>query len=546
MSKPIRGGRSPAGPDASTASDQAVPPSAEASTSDTPRMTTPRMTPSVAFSTSADPAPRIVDLTANWTSTAEAGPADTNTQGQGGPDPVAFGADSIAGEAAALPHEQMAEVATDPSVSAHNAAYNTVTAEEMNDAVAASPAPRGHSSPPPADLPVRPRSSRLALAAAGLVGAILGGAGVGGAAWMQGYFADIEPRMARLEQTAGSFTRTQDFAAAQQAMAALDGKLAELARTVEPLSRRATEMSGAIDPLRNRADQAIAALAPVAQQVGAASRDIATLRQRLDMVEKAATEAATIARAATLRSESIRSDGQGAPPVSESAAADVYDKLAALEAELAEIKRTASAPAAASAAVERLAAVEAEQKALTARLSDGTASTSRAQAAARIVLANEVRLSVATGKPFQDALDGVAKLNAAPAAIAALKPFAAAGAPSGAALADAFAARRAAMLAQAPRSEDTGVIDRLAANAASLVRVRKTGEAQGDDPLALMSQIERALAAADTAAGRAAFQKLPEPMRRAAGNLDDLMRQHAAANAAAASLMRDALAALGS
>ena len=81
--------------------------------------------------------------------------------------------------------------------------------------------------------------------------------------------------------------------------------------------------------------------------------------------------------------------------------------------------------------------------------------------------------------------------------------------------------------------------DRFLAHIHNLVRVRDLNETAGDDPQALVSQIEAESRRGDIGAALASFGKLPEAARRAAGDWPTLARTRQAADAALQSI-RDA------
>ena len=72
-----------------------------------------------------------------------------------------------------------------------------------------------------------------------------------------------------------------------------------------------------------------------------------------------------------------------------------------------------------------------------------------------------------------------------------------------------------------------------------LVKVHPVGEAKGDDPEAVKTQVVAALARGDLTAARAAFAKLPEDERTAAAAWAKDAEGVAAARAAAAFSHRD-------
>ena len=89
---------------------------------------------------------------------------------------------------------------------------------------------------------------------------------------------------------------------------------------------------------------------------------------------------------------------------------------------------------------------------------------------------------------------------------------------------------------------DTGsVTDRFLAHLHSLVKVRDLNETAGDDPQALVSQIEAMSRRGDVAGALVAFGKLPEAARKAAGDWPTLARTRQAADAALLSIREGAV-----
>ena len=127
-----------------------------------------------------------------------------------------------------------------------------------------------------------------------------------------------------------------------------------------------------------------------------------------------------------------------------------------------------------------------------------------------------------------------------------LKAVAEKGAPQGAALARRFASLEKAVLAAAepPPPADASLTDRLSAAAARLVRVRPAGEAAGNDPPALVSRIEAALARGATGEALTALNLLPEPAKAVSRTFAEEARSRASAQAAVAALSARAIEAI--
>ena len=88
--------------------------------------------------------------------------------------------------------------------------------------------------------------------------------------------------------------------------------------------------------------------------------------------------------------------------------------------------------------------------------------------------------------------------------------------------------------------------DRFLAHLHSLVKVRELNETAGDDPQALVSQIEAESRRGDIGAALASFDKLPEAARKAAGDWPTLARARQAADAALLSIREGAVGRLAS
>ena len=115
------------------------------------------------------------------------------------------------------------------------------------------------------------------------------------------------------------------------------------------------------------------------------------------------------------------------------------------------------------------------------------------------------------------------------------------GAPANSALAASFSAVAPHVLAATSPPETGSVSDRFLAHLHNLVKVRELNETAGDDPQALVSQIEAASRRGDIGAALASFDKLPEAARKAAGDWPTLARARAAAEAALQSIREAAV-----
>jgi hypothetical protein len=161
-------------------------------------------------------------------------------------------------------------------------------------------------------------------------------------------------------------------------------------------------------------------------------------------------------------------------------------------------------------------------------------------------VAMELKAAVERGEPFATQLAAARRLNADGTALAALAPFAASGVPNAADLGRELAGLAPAMLSvagTAPR--DDGVLQRLAANAERLVRIRPIGEQSGDDPATVIGRAEAKASRGDLAGARAEIDGLPAAVRAPATQWMARAAQRLAAVEAARRLAANALDAVG-
>jgi hypothetical protein len=160
-----------------------------------------------------------------------------------------------------------------------------------------------------------------------------------------------------------------------------------------------------------------------------------------------------------------------------------------------------------------------------------------AQAIAALALEQHLR----AGEPFAAEWAALSRLGADGAALATLKPYSDAGAPTAAALAASFAKIAPSLVAADNPDTGDGVMDRMLDHMRKLVRVRAVGEVAGDDPSALVSQIEAALGRGQAASALGIYVRLPEPARKAGADWAKTADARIAADAAARSLRENAI-----
>jgi hypothetical protein len=196
--------------------------------------------------------------------------------------------------------------------------------------------------------------------------------------------------------------------------------------------------------------------------------------------------------------------------------------LPALSARVAKLESNASQPQAAAAGPEiadlanRISKVEA---ALAAPKTETRAAPEKPTAgdnpAPIAIVVEALHEKLTAGAPFGTELAALQSLGIDPLKLAPLKALANGG-PTNAALAASFGAIAPKALAAAAGGAKGSVWDRFLAHIRGLVQIHELSETAGDDPDALVSQIEAESRRGDWTAALAAFEKLPEPTRRAA------------------------------
>jgi len=162
------------------------------------------------------------------------------------------------------------------------------------------------------------------------------------------------------------------------------------------------------------------------------------------------------------------------------------------------------------------------------------------QAIAAIALEQRLR----AGEPFAAEWAALSRLGADAPSLAALKPFAESGAPTSAALAASFAKVAPAMLAAVTPESTGGAMDKLLDHMRKLVRVHAVGEVPGEEPDALVSQIEAALGRGQVATAMSAYARLPEAARKPSAEWAKAAEARAGADSAARLLRENAIARL--
>jgi hypothetical protein len=204
---------------------------------------------------------------------------------------------------------------------------------------------------------------------------------------------------------------------------------------------------------------------------------------------------------------------KAAPPVDLSPLrrdlADLTTRAQTLDTRLAQVESQLSQTGARFGALET--SLNAERSDLQSLAAREMVTPRQAKAPALAVTAQGLLAAVEAGRPFGQELAAAQSLGADPGKIAVLRPFAETGVRTAAALSDSFAPLAGPILAGENPKESGGLIDRLERSAASLVRIRRIGGAEGGGLAGDIARIESALAAGDVATALALEQHLPGP-----------------------------------
>jgi len=294
-----------------------------------------------------------------------------------------------------------------------------------------------------------------------------------------------------------------------------------------------------------------ALLSPKAERVEADAGRIATLEAgaehesaALGGLEKriAAVEAATKAASASQPEPQLSGEVK-----------DLSAKVDALSGLAGRVEKLESAPAppasasgpdtsALAARIDKLEQALAAPKTENRVAPEKPAGTTAGTPAAVAIVAEAIHDRLAEGAPFPHELAALASLRVDPAKLAPLKAMVDGG-PSGQALSSSFAALAPEVLAAANRPKPgTSVGERFLAHLRGLVVVHDLDEtAAGNDPEALVSQVEALSRRGDLTGALAAFAKLPEPARNVAAAWATKAGKAEAASAALRSIREDAI-----
>jgi hypothetical protein len=239
----------------------------------------------------------------------------------------------------------------------------------------------------------------------------------------------------------------------------------------------------------------------------------------------------------------------------EKSQASLRDELAATRAQSQKLATAVNgiqaAPGQAAATVDlsainaRLDQIEATARAEKAEIAKDSAKPADDMPLRRVTVASLLDLSVRQGDPFTATLEAAKALDADPDALKPLQAFASAGVPTAAMLSRELLTLVPKLSPKAPDNVEAGggLVDRLEAGAARLVRIERT-DATGTDRGAIVARVTAAALHNDSNEARRELNTLSPADRAAAQSWIDKADARDAALAASRQFAADAMAAL--
>ena len=310
------------------------------------------------------------------------------------------------------------------------------------------------------------------------------------------------------------------------------------------LEAQARQTNDALGAEANRESAAVASLDKriAALEASAGASNTADLDKRVTVLE-AASAGNSAAGDATQRLAAQAKDLRADVDAEKGQLPDLSARLAKLESDAPKATAAGSDLAALAARIDKIEGALAAPKSETRVAAEQPAAADNATTIAIIAEVAEERLR--SGAAFAPELAAMQRLGVDAAALAPLEAVVN-GAPTNTALAASFDAVAPHVLAATSQPDTGSVTDRFLAHLHNLVKVRELNETTGDDPQALVSQIEAGSRRGDIGAALASFDKLPEAARKAAGDWPTLARARQAAEAALQSIREAAVGRLAS
>ncbi|CAD7023161.1 membrane protein [Pseudorhizobium halotolerans] len=259
---------------------------------------------------------------------------------------------------------------------------------------------------------------------------------------------------------------------------------------------------------------------PAAAPSQDSSADIQALRQEVEALRQAPASAPAPDPEITSRLDALetavaqRADDSG-----------IEERLASLEQQLQSVQSASQGTASENSA--RLDELQGRLDTAEAKLNEPGAE----EAAARAIAAAALKAAIDRGGAFAGELETFAAVSPDPQVADQLRPYAEDGVPTHAQLVERFASAREAILdAVSTPQEDQGITSRLMSSALSVVKVRRTGDTQGDSPEAIVSRMENALQSGDLSAAATEWNALPQEAKDASGDFKQALDARIAVN----------------
>jgi hypothetical protein len=310
------------------------------------------------------------------------------------------------------------------------------------------------------------------------------------------------------------------------------------------LEAQARQTSDALGAAANRESAAVAALGKriTALEASAGTSNTSDIDKRVAALE-AASAGNGAASDATQRLAAQAKDLRADVDAEKGQLPDLSARVAKLESDTPKASAAGSDLTALAARIDKIEAALSAPKSETRVAAETPAAADNTTTIAIIAEVAEERLR--SGAAFGPELAALQRMGVDAAALAPLEAVVN-GAPTNSALAASFNTVAPHVLAATSQPDTGSVSDRFLAHLHNLVKVRELNETAGDDPQALVSQIEAASRRGDIGAALASFDKLPEAARKAAGDWPTLARARAAAEAALQSIREAAVGRLAS
>src|ERR1700678_144567 len=305
------------------------------------------------------------------------------------------------------------------------------------------------------------------------------------------------------------------------------------------LEAQARQTNEALAAEANRESAAVAALEKRigALESSAGASNTTDLDKRVTALE-AASAGSSAASDATQRLATQAKDLRTDVDAEKGEIPELSARVAKLESDAPKASAAGPDLAALAARVDKVEGALAAPKSETRVAAETPAAADNATTIAVIAEVAEERLR--SGAAFGPDLAALQRLGVDAAALAPLQAVVN-GAPTNSALANSFNVVAPHVLAATSEPDTGSVTDRFLTQLHNLVNVRELNETAGDDPQALVSQIEAASRRGDVGAAVASFDKLPEAARKAAGDWPTLARARQAAEAALQSIREAAV-----